>query len=176
MSPGAPLGRNKQLSVSVTLSRTSRHAEADKAANSADMTAGYVTEGFRRQKGHLVWPVDSRKVVMRFGYQPYELAPSVHINNLGINIAVDKDSSVRVVYDGVIDDVMDIGEGKAVMVLHGKYFTIYSDLASANVVKGQQVTAGDVLGQVGETGQVDFRIYDPYDVWQDPEKWLVRGK
>jgi murein DD-endopeptidase MepM/ murein hydrolase activator NlpD len=100
----------------------------------------------------------------------------VHINNLGINIAIDKDSSVRAVYDGVVDDVMDIGDAKVVMLLHGKYFTIYSDLSKACVVKGQQVAAGDVLGQVGETGQLDFRIYDPHDEWMDPGKWLVREK
>jgi septal ring factor EnvC (AmiA/AmiB activator) len=141
-----------------------------------DMTAGYITEGFKRQRGHLPWPVDSKKVMTRFGFQPYELMPSVHVNNLGINIAVYRDSSVRVVYDGIVDDVMDIGDAKAIMVLHGKYFTIYSDLSTACVVKGQQVVAGDVLGQVGETGQVDFRIYDPYDVWQDPQKWLAREK
>jgi septal ring factor EnvC (AmiA/AmiB activator) len=142
----------------------------------ADMTAGYMTESFRRLKGHLPWPVDSRKVMTRFGFQTYELTPTVHVNNLGIDIAVDKDSCVRVVCDGVVDDVMDIGDAKAIMVLHGKYFTIYSDLSTACVVKGQQVVAGDVLGQVGDTGQVDFRIYDPYDVWQNPEKWLERRK
>ena len=167
-----------QIGVSVTLSRTTRETPpiSDKTTREADLASGYMTEVFRKQKGHLPWPVDSKNVATNYGYQRYELNPSVYRYNLGINIAIDKDSCVRAVYDGVVDDVMDIGDAKAIILAHGKYFTIYSDLSMSIVVKGQAVSAGDVLGQVGETGQVDFRIFDPNDVWQDPEKWLVRGK
>jgi len=169
--------KNK-IGLSVTLGRTSRELPhvSDKTTSEADLTSGYMTEVFRKQKGHLPWPVDSKNIATNFGYQRYEPNPSVYRYNLGINIAIDKDSCVRAVYDGVVDDVMDIGDAKAIIVAHGKYFSIYSDLSMSIVVKGQVVSAGDVLGQVGETGQVDFRIFDPNDVWQDPEKWLVREK
>lgn len=174
-------GRKGQIGVSVTFERTtSKEADADrdldKTVDAADMTSGYMTTVFRKQKGHLPWPVDSRNIATSFGYQRYEPNPSIYRNNLGINIAIDKDSCVRVVYDGVVDDVMDIGDAKAVIVAHGKYFSIYSDLSMSIVNKGQVVAAGDVIGQVGETGQVDFRIFDPNDVWQDPVKWLERKK
>ena len=148
----------------------------DKTNNGSDMTSGYMTGVFRKQKGHLPWPVDSKNIATSFGYQRYEPNPSVYRNNLGINIAIDKDSCVHVVCDGVVDDVMDIGDAKAIIVAHGKYFTIYSDLSMSIVVKGQVVSEGDVLGQVGESGQVDFRIFDPNDVWLDPQKWLAREK
>lgn len=175
---GTSYGRKQQLGVSITFERTTRESgtvrDPDKTVDATDMTSGYMTGVFRKQKGHLPWPVDSRNIATSFGYQRYEPNPSVYRNNLGINIAIDKDSCVRVVYDGVVDDVMDIGDAKAVIVAHGKYFSIYSDLSMSIVVKGQVVAAGDVLGQVGETGQVDFRIFDPNDVWQDPEKWLER--
>jgi murein DD-endopeptidase MepM/ murein hydrolase activator NlpD len=166
--------------VSVTFERTTNETgttrDPDKTVDATDMTNGYMTGVFRKQKGHLPWPVDSRNIATSFGYQRYEPNPSIYRNNLGIDIAIDKDSCVRVVYDGVVDDVMDIGDAKAVIVAHGKYFSIYSDLSMSIVVKGQVVAAGDVLGQVGEAGQVDFRIFDPNDVWQDPEKWLEREK
>lgn len=167
-----------RIGVNVTLSRTTREIPrvSDKTTSEADMTGGYMTGVFRKQKGHLPWPVDSKNIATNYGYQRYEPNPSVYRYNLGINIAIDKDSCVRVVYAGVVDDVMDIGDAKAIIVAHGKYFTIYSDLSMSIVVKGQTVSAGDVLGQVGETGQVDFRIFDPSDVWQDPEKWLMKGK
>ena len=179
-SVGSSLRRKNQLAVSVTFERTSKEGTAakdlDKTTSASDLTSGYMSEVFRKQKGHLLWPVDSRNIATSFGYQRYEPNPSVYRYNLGINIAIDKDSCVRVVYDGVVDDVMDIGDAKAVIVAHGKYFSIYSDLSMSIVVKGQMVSAGEVIGQVGETGQVDFRIFDPNDVWQDPQKWLVRGK
>ena len=74
--------------------------------------------------------------------------------------------------DGVVDDVMDIGDGVAVLIKHGNYFFIYSDLSAAVVNKGQEITAGTILGELGDEGQLDFRLYDASDVWLDPEKWL----
>lgn len=127
---------------------------------------------FYRQRGHLAWPVDSRKVNMRFGLQTY--MPEVKVNNLGISIATEKDAPVRAVYDGVVAEVTEIGNGVAVMVLHGKYYTIYSDLSDAVVTKGQTVSTGDVLGKMGDAGELDFRVYDEHGAWLDPEKWLAR--
>jgi murein DD-endopeptidase MepM/ murein hydrolase activator NlpD len=130
---------------------------------------------FWRQRGHLPWPVDSRKVTMHYGLQTYMAGESgLKFNNLSLSIAAEKDAPVKAVSDGVVDEIMDLGDGVAVLVQHGKYFTIYSDLSAGAVTKGQQVSAGDILGQVGETGQVDFRIYDDHGVWLDPEKWLAK--
>jgi murein DD-endopeptidase MepM/ murein hydrolase activator NlpD len=177
-SAGTLYGRKNRIAVTVTFDRTSRELShsSEKVGNASDMTGGYMTGIFRKQKGRLPWPVDSKNIATSFGYHRYEPNPSVYRNDLGINISIDKDSSVRVVADGVVDDIMDIGDAKAIIVAHGKYFTIYSDLSMSIVVKGQVVSVGDVLGQVGETGQVDFRIFDPNDVWLDPQKWLTREK
>ena len=131
-----------------------------------------VSSVFGKEKGHLPWPVDSRKVSMHFGLQTY--MDNVKIDNLGIVIEAGKDADVKAVLDGVVDDVMDIGEGVAVLIKHENYFFIYSDLSKAAVVRGQKVCAGEVLGKVGEMGQLDFRLYDAGDIWLDPEKWLVR--
>ena len=130
---------------------------------------------FWRQRGHLPWPVDSRTVIMHFGLQTYMAGENgLKCNNLCICIGAEKDAPVKAVHDGVVDEVMDLGDGWAVLVQHGKYFTIYSDLSGVIVTKGQQVGAGDVLGVVGDAGQLDFRIYNEHDVWLDPEKWLVK--
>lgn len=136
------------------------------------------------QKGNLPWPVDSRKISMHFGLQSYNVRASlaqdsirsdeayVKYDNLGIVIDAGKGAIVKAVMDGVVDDVMDIGGGAAVLIKHDNYFFIYSDLSVAIVTRGQQVTAGTILGEVGDEGQLDFRLYDASDVWLDPEKWL----
>jgi len=130
---------------------------------------------FWRQRGHLPWPVDSRKIIMHFGLQTYMAGENdLKCNNLCICIGSEKDAPVRAVSDGVVDEVMDLGDGLAVLVQHGKYFTVYSDLSDVIVTKGQQVSAGDVMGEVGDSGQLDFRIYNEHDIWLDPEKWLVK--
>jgi len=155
-------------------SRSSRgKAKRTDASLVAPTDAGSLA--FWRQRGHLPWPVDSRKVLMHFGLQTYMAGENdLKCNNLCICIGAEKDDPVKAVSDGVVDEVMDLGDGLAVLVQHGKYFTIYSDLSDVIVTKGQQVGAGDVLGVVGDTGQLDFRIYDEHDIWLDPEKWLVK--
>lgn len=111
---------------------------------------------------------------MHFGLQNYGGNENVKIDNLGIVIDAEKDAPVKAVMDGLVDDVMDIGDGVAILVKHGSYFFIYSDLAKSNVTRGQQVEIGQVLGQLGGTGQLDFRVYDAGDIWLDPEKWLAK--
>ncbi len=144
-----------------------KRADPDKIDGATDIA----TVTFGKQKGHLSWPVESRKINMRFGLQEYMV--NVHINNLGISIAADKDAVVKSVFDGVVDDIMDIGDGMAVIVRHGKYFSIYSDMGETEVTKGQEIKTGDVLGRMGDGGELEFRLYNEHNVWMDPEKWLA---
>lgn len=168
--------RTVRLKKTSHLSKNALHKE----------TKSYSASGaFGTQRGSLPWPVASRKIIMHFGLQPYNIRSTdstmedkkdsdVQYDNLGIVIDAGSGAEVRSVLDGVVDDVMDIGDGVAVLIKHGNYFIIYSDLGKAMVVKGQQISTGEVLGRVGVTGQLDFRLYDAGDVWLDPEKWLER--
>jgi murein DD-endopeptidase MepM/ murein hydrolase activator NlpD len=182
-----------KVSSSRKTARTTMSARSGRVSHVArnashKVSKNYVpTGGFGQQKGSLPWPVDSRKVIMHFGLQNYNVRSAVNptvnttdsadvdyvkIDNLGIVIETGKGAIVKAVMDGVVDDVMDIGGGVAVLVKHDNYFFVYSDLSAAIVTRGQQVTAGAILGEVGDEGQLDFRMYDVSDVWLDPEKWL----
>ena len=75
--------------------------------------------------------------------------------------------------------VFNVGDTKAVMVRHGKYFTVYSNLASANVAKGAEVKTGQVVGKVGQDeddgvgGKLEFVLMiESKNV--NPEAWLRR--
>jgi len=183
---------------SARTSRTSRTVRLSSATHTAKNalhkeTRSYtIPRAFSQQKGNLPWPVDSRKVIMHFGLQDYNVRSGINssvnpavnadsagadvdyvkIDNLGIVIGAGKGAIVKAVMDGIVDDVMDIGGGVAVLVKHDNFFFVYSDLSAAIVTRGQQVTAGAILGEVGDEGQLDFRMYDASDVWLDPEKWL----
>ncbi|HVW61141.1 MAG TPA: peptidoglycan DD-metalloendopeptidase family protein [Puia sp.] len=173
-------------------SRRSSHASRLRSSSHVAKNAAHkVSKSYRpnpvfgEQKGNLPWPVDSRKISMHFGLQNYNVRgvmvqdstraddpDYVKIDNLGIVIDAGKGAIVKAVMDGVVDDVMDIGDGVAVLIKHGNYFFIYSDLSAVVVNKGQEVTTGTILGELGDEGQLDFRLYDASDVWLDPEKWL----
>jgi murein DD-endopeptidase MepM/ murein hydrolase activator NlpD len=49
----------------------------------------------------------------------------------------------------VLSNILVTGGAKTVLVKHGDYFTIYGNLESTNVAKGQQVSAGTIIGGVG---------------------------
>jgi len=101
------------------------------------------------------------------------------IDNPGITISTPSSGgSVKAVFNGEIKAVSNLGDGMMIMIQHGKYFTIYSNLASVNVSKGSTVSTGQVIGKTGEAddgsgGQLDFMLMiENRNV--NPQPWLHR--
>ena len=133
-----------------------------------------VAANFEKIRHHLPWPIGEGKIAMRFG--PQVIPPNLHINNFFLTLQTEAGSPVKVVFDGEVTSTSYIGNVQAVIVKHGKYFTIYGNLYSVSVVKGDQVKAGQVLGKVAEKddnlGELEFGITDNSGKNLDPEKWL----
>jgi len=139
----------------------------------ADAQSRAQSNHFNEQRGRLPWPVDSRTVSVHFGY--YSYLPNVTGNSRGITIEVECGTSVKAVCDGEVESVMDLGDAKAVLLRHGNFYTVYSNLPDVDVTKGDLVKEGQVLGRITSAGQLDFYIYYVNDNWFfDPEKWLKR--
>ena len=86
--------------------------------------------------------------------------------------------AVKSVFNGEIVGVYNMGDGMAVTIRHGKYFTTYSNLTSVSVGKGMDVATGQAIGKVGQSddgsgGQIDFILMiESKNV--NPEPWLRR--
>ncbi|MCW3105901.1 MAG: peptidoglycan DD-metalloendopeptidase family protein, partial [Segetibacter sp.] len=97
----------------------------------------------------------------------------------GLTISVPLGASVKVVADGEVSSVFDLGGEQVVTVRHGKYFTSYSHLSSVNVSKDQQVRPGTVVGRAAANdngeGEVVFMVTNERSVFLNPEQWL-RGR
>jgi septal ring factor EnvC (AmiA/AmiB activator) len=132
---------------------------------------------FNSSRGRLPWPVDKGYVSIHFGRYKIE-GTLIEGDNPGITIATDAGSSVKSVFDGEVVGVYNLGDGMTVTVRHGKYFTTYSNLMSANVKKGDQLKTGQTVGRAGRNddgdgGQIDFILMiDTNNV--NPEPWLRR--
>jgi septal ring factor EnvC (AmiA/AmiB activator) len=133
---------------------------------------------FELNKGRLPWPVDNGVVITHFG--PYQIE-GTHLkgDNPGITIAAPTGSAVKSVFDGEIVGVFNMGDGMAVTIRHGKYFTTYSNLTSVSVSKGMTISRGQAVGRVGAAddggsgGQIDFLLMiETRNV--NPEPWLHR--
>ncbi len=137
-------------------------SEADKVLNAS----------FEKNKGSLPWPC-SGFVITHFGANQYP--GGIDYNNPGVSIGVKAGESVKSVFDGEVTLVNFMDDKQVVFIKHGKYFTVYSNLASASVQRGDKVKTGQVIGKAGlnddGNGEVDFILMDENNN-VNPESWL----
>ena len=145
-----------------------------------DLNAGDVAlnNKFELNKGKLPWPVDNGVVTMHFGNNKIDNT-LLTFDNPGITIATPSPgNTVKAIFDGEVGGVYNLGDGMAVTIRHGKYFTTYSNLASVSVSKGAKVQTGQAIGKTGRDdegigGQLDLILMiETRNV--DPKPWLRR--
>ena len=85
---------------------------------------------------------------------------------------------VKAIFEGDVIGVFNLGDGMAVTVRHGKYFTTYSNLTSVSVSKGSALKTGQIIGKTGRSeegdgGQIDLILMiETKNI--DPKPWLRR--
>ena len=131
---------------------------------------------FANNRGSLPWPVDNGVVSIPFGTSKIE---GLSMDNPGITISTPSaGTTVKAVFDGEVSAVSNTGDGMMVMIRHGKYFTVYSNLSSASVSRGDEVRTGQAIGRTaqaddGSGGQLDFMLMvESKNV--NPQPWLRR--
>lgn len=135
--------------------------------------AGTTSSAFKRNS--LAWPVNSKSLLHTYGKQRNRNT-GTETENLGIDIKVPKGSSVRAVAAGRVSLIHFLpGYGSFVIVDHGNSFrTIYANLGSIQVTKGERVNAGSVLGLSGQSVE---GAYLHFEIWKgrdhtNPQSWL----
>lgn len=122
-------------------------------------------KSFEVNRGKLPWPVDKGTITENFGNNPHPTLKNVTTNNRGIDISAPKNSQVRAVFEGEVTSVLNIpGAGKVVIIKHGNYRTVYSNLQDTYVVAGQKVSTKKVIGSLlSKSGQnmsvVHFEVH-----------------
>jgi septal ring factor EnvC (AmiA/AmiB activator) len=102
---------------------------------------------FESNRGKLPWPVDNGFVSTPFGAS---VVPGTNLkwNQDWITISSPVGSSVKAVFDGEVVSVSDQNGVSTVAVKHGNYVTMYSNLKSVAVNKGQDISRGTIIGKV----------------------------
>lgn len=104
-------------------------------------------KSFEGSKGRLPWPVDKGSITERFGKNAHPTLDNVYTNNNGIDISAPKGAQVRAVFEGEVTSVLNIpGAGKVVIIKHGNYRTVYSNLQETYVKTGSKVTTKQSIG------------------------------
>jgi murein hydrolase activator len=131
---------------------------------------------FERNRGNLPWPVDNGVVSIPFGTSS---VGGIKVDNPCITISTPSAGmTVKAVFDGEVSSVSNLGDAMMVMIRHGRYYTVYSNLSSASVSLGSTVHTGQAIGRTAEAddgsgGQLDFYLMiEKKNV--NPLPWLHR--
>ncbi|MBQ0007434.1 MAG: peptidoglycan DD-metalloendopeptidase family protein [bacterium] len=139
-----------------------------------------IAGNFAANKGRLPRPVERGNITGHFGVQPHPYLEKVTINNKGIYIQSPSGTEARAVFEGVVTKVFSIsGSNQSVIIRHGNYSTVYSNLSSVYVKAGDKVTARQKIGKIftdtenGNKTELYFLMYKDRDIL-NPESWLAR--
>ena len=133
-----------------------------------------ISGSFESNRGRLPIPVTGGyRIVSHFGQYNVEGLRNVTLDNKGINIKAEPGAQVRSIYDGEVSAVFSFGGTVVVMVRHGSYISVYCNLASVNVRRGQKVTTRQPLGRVGQDNILQFQLRKE-TAKLNPESWLGR--
>ncbi len=137
---------------------------------------------FEKNKGKLPWPVAKGTITEGYGEHDHPVLRGVKTYNNGIDITCEKGAPVRTIFRGEVSSVIVIpGAGKAVVISHGAYRTVYSNLRESSVSKGQKVDTKQTVGTVltnedGSTAHIEiWKITAAGDLVKvDPGQWIYR--
>lgn len=140
-----------------------------------------IGESFAENKGRLPWPVEKGIITSHFGIQKNAVLKYVTENNIGIEITSSGKTIARSVFQGEVANVFFVaGANMTVILRHGKYLSVYTNLINLKVRKGDKVVLKQELGEVFSDANennnciLKFMIFDTK--YQDPETWIAKNK
>jgi septal ring factor EnvC (AmiA/AmiB activator) len=133
-----------------------------------------MNNGFEANRGRLPMPITGNyRIVSHFGQYNVAGLKGVTLDNKGINIMGGAGCKARAIYDGEVSAVLSYAGTVVVMLRHGAYISVYSNLSSASVSRGQHVSTRQILGTVGPDHILQFQLRKER-AKLNPEAWLGR--
>ena len=136
-----------------------------------------LSENFAANQGKLPWPVERGFVTGHFGVSEHDVLANVKVNNNGVDIKTQSGASARAIFEGEVRAVLTNPSFHiAVLVQHGEYFTVYSNLEEAFVKQGDKVKLKQRVGKV-YTNTDEDKTELHLEIWKNtsklnPESWL----
>lgn len=139
-----------------------------------------VGDNFAQNKRRLPWPVERGVITEHFGINQHPVLANVQTRNNGISIATEAGAKVRAIFNGEVSRVFGIAGGNtAVIIRHGKYLTVYSNLREVTVKMGDKVTTKQNIGTVFTDAEDGNKSILKFQIWLEnqklnPEDWIGR--
>jgi murein hydrolase activator len=169
----------KKESSAATASKSTRKIETVPAATVLSNTPETIklSNDFENNKGRLPWPVEQGIISSSFGRHSHAVWKDVVVNNNGIDINSAKGARARAIFEGRVLRVLMVVDKYAVLVQHGEYFTLYSNLEEVFVKPQDKVITKQPIGIV-QTNEEDGRTEIHLEIWRgsnkmNPESWIA---
>ncbi len=139
-----------------------------------------IADNFTSNKGKLPWPVERGVIIEGFGIQKHPVLRGIETFNNGIKLSTGNASFVRAIFEGKVSRIISIpGAGKAIIINHGDYFSVYSNLSDVLVKSGETVELKQNLGVVITNKKTKESITE-LQIWKGNEKlnpsdWLFKA-
>ena len=176
----AAAGNKSSASNKKTSTKPSKPAErtATPRFYEEDNADRAVNGSFQANKGRLPMPITgSYFISAHYGQYNVEGLRGVQLDNKGINITGHPGAQARSVFAGEVTAIFSLGGMHNVIVRHGSYMSVYCNLASCAVKRGQKVTARQVLGRVATDASGNCTLHFQLRREREklnPEPWLGR--
>lgn len=136
------------------------------------------SDSFSEYKGKIQHPANGT-IIKKFGRHPHYKFKNITEENFGITYSIERVSKVKSVFAGIIIKIFeDSNKSKTVIIRHGKFYTIYSNLGTLLVTEKQNVKLGTIIGAVVKdfdgNYSLDFKIMDENQNYLNPELWLEK--
>jgi Membrane proteins related to metalloendopeptidases len=138
-----------------------------------------LSETFIANKGKLPWPTERGMISSSYGKHAHPVSDKIMVTNNGIDISTPANAMARSVFDGVVVSVNKItASNNAVIIRHGEYFTVYSNLDEVYVSRGDRVKTKQNIGRI-HTEKSEGKTEIHFELWkekgrQNPELWLSK--
>ncbi|HQV00436.1 MAG TPA: peptidoglycan DD-metalloendopeptidase family protein, partial [Bacteroidia bacterium] len=138
-----------------------------------------LSNNFSGNRGTLPWPVEQGTITEKFGAHAHPTLKGVVVKNDGVDITTNNQAGVRTIFTGQVTAVISLpGSNNAVIVRHGEYLTVYANLETVAVSKGEQLTTRQKIGVAGndsETGKgmINLQIWKGFEKL-NPQLWLAK--
>lgn len=170
---------DRKLKASKLNKPPTKPSEDPKVITATPSPSVELSSSFQSNRGHLPWPVENGVIVGKFGDQAHPGLRNVRIKNNGIDIQTNANAEVKAIYEGVVLGMQFVpGQNYMLILEHGNYFTVYSNLKDVTVRRGNKVKPHDPLGtaavdKISGNNEVHLEIWESKKP-MNPVSWLMR--
>lgn len=153
---------------------------ADQSGFSLTPEQQLIAEDFERNKGRIPWPVERGIITEHFGVHAHPVLKQIQVRSNGVDISTNAGAKARAVYEGEVSRVLAISGGNmAVIIRHGSFLSVYSNLREVSVKAGQKVALKQEIGTVFTDHEDGNSTVIKFQIWKesqklDPEQWISR--